>query len=70
MNVASRIDLGQELLIVQLCRSMDRLSEEALTAIENDPAAPVIKEAARRQRLLRNEVYPAGRSPAAKHEGD
>ena len=53
MSVASSFDFGQELQIIQLCRSMDWLTEEALVMIENDPATPAVKEAARRQRLYR-----------------
>ena len=60
MSVASSFDFGQELQIVQLCRSMDRLSEEALAMIEADPATPAVKEAARRQRLYRSEVRVGG----------
>ena len=60
MSVASSFDLGQELQIIQLCRSMDRLSEEALAAIETDPVTPAVKEAARRQRLYRSEVRVGG----------
>ena len=67
MSVASSFDFGQELQIIQLCRSMDRLSEEALATIdavavmiENDPATPAVKEAARRQRLYRSEVRVGG----------
>jgi hypothetical protein len=60
MSVASSFDFGQELQIVQLCRSMDRLSEEALAAVEADPATPAVKEAARRQRLYRSEVRVGG----------
>ena len=60
MSVASSFDLGQELQITQLCRSMDWLTEEALVMIENDPATPAVKEAARRQRLYRSEVRVGG----------
>ena len=34
MSVASSFDFGQELQIIQLCRSMDRLSDEALATID------------------------------------
>ena len=60
MSVASSFDFGQELQIIQLCRSMDRLTEEVLVMIENDPATPAVKEAARRQRLYRSEVRVGG----------
>ena len=60
MSVASSFDFGQELQIIQLCRSMDWLTEEALVMIENDPATPAVKEAARRQRLYRIEVRVGG----------
>ncbi len=60
MSVASSFDFGQELQIIKLCRSMDWLTEEALVMIENDPATPAVKEAARRQRLYRSDVRVGG----------